>query len=277
MGDRVSIITVTHNNLNMLQKTVESFDSQNYENKEYIVIDGGSTDGTAEYLVQHQNQIDHWVSESDWGIYDAMNKGAKKATGEWILFLNAGDVFCNNHVLNEVFSADIAKAVDVIYGDTVYSYGKKEYQEFRKSRELQHFWRGMVTSHQSFFIRKRIMDLRPFDAKYKIAADFNQLYTLFMDGGSFIYKKLYVSRVDTTGISNNQRMIQSVMEHWSIIRHYSRVSIYCHMYYFLWLMTVLLLSGVKLIIPESAYIQIIRVLRCRNSDHLTVKAGNKLF
>ena len=257
----------------MLRKTVESVDSQTYRNKEFVVIDGGSTDGTREYLVQHQNQIDAWISESDQGIYDAMNKGSRKATGEWIIFLNSGDVFSNDHVLEDVFSADTPKEVDVIYGDTVYSYGKEEYQEFRKSKELRNFWQGMVTSHQSFFIRKRIMDHRPFDTRYKIAADFNQLYTLFMDGGLFVYKKLDVSRVDTTGISNNKRIIQSVLEHWSIIRRYSKITLYYQMYYFFWTLIVLLLSGVKLIIPGRTYIQFIKMLRCNNSDHHTENAG----
>ena len=265
MRDKVSIITVTYNSIAALQKTVESVISQTYRNKEFVIIDGGSTDGTREYLVQHQNQIDTWISESDQGIYDAMNKGSKMATGEWIIFLNSGDVFSNDNVLEDVFSADIPKEIDVIYGDTVYSYGKEEYKEFRKSKELRNFWKGMVTSHQSFFIRKRIMDHRPFDTRYKIASDFNQLYTLFMDGGLFIYKKLDISRVDTTGISNNKRIIRSVLEHWSIIRRYSKITLYHQMYYVFWTLIVLLLFGVKLIIPGRIYIQIIRMLRCGNS------------
>ncbi|MEW6602475.1 MAG: glycosyltransferase family 2 protein, partial [Nitrospirota bacterium] len=154
MGDIVSIITVTHNSLTMLQKTVESVVSQTYRNKEFIIIDGGSTDGTYDYLVQRQNHIDLWISEPDEGIYDAMNKGSKKATGAWIIFLNSGDIFSNDNVLENVFSADIPKEVDVIYGDTVYSYGKEEYKEFRKSKALRNIWKGLVTSHQSFFIRK---------------------------------------------------------------------------------------------------------------------------
>lgn len=277
MHDMVSIITVTYNSVALLQKTIESVDSQTYRNKEFIVIDGGSTDGTREYLVQHQNQIDVWISESDKGIYDAMNKGSAKATGEWIIFLNSGDVFSDDNVLENVFSADIPKEVDVIYGDTVYSYGKEEYKEFRKSKKLRNFWKGMVTSHQSFFIRKKTLDHRPFDTSYKIAADFNQLYTLLMDGGLFVYKKLYISRVDTTGISNNKRMIQSVLEHWSIIRRYSKITLYCQMYYFFWTLIVLLLSGVKLIIPGKIYIQFIRMLRCRNRDHHIGNTCKSLF
>ena len=264
MGERVSIITVTYNSVAMLRKTVESVDSQTYRNKEFVIIDGGSSDGTREYLAQHQNQIDAWISESDQGIYDAMNKGSKKSTGEWIIFLNSGDVFSNDHVLEDVFSADIPKEVDVIYGDTVYSYGKEEYQEFRKSKELPFFWKGMVTSHQSFFVRKRVMAHRPFDLRYKIAADFHQLYTLFMDGGRFMYKSLDISRVDTTGISNNKRMIQSVLEHWSTIRCHSKNNPYYHLYYVYWILIVVLLSGVKLIIPGKIYIQFIRTLRCRS-------------
>jgi glycosyltransferase involved in cell wall biosynthesis len=264
MRDRVSIITVTYNSIAMLRKTVDSVDSQTYGNKEFVIIDGGSTDGTREYLVEHRDRIDAWISESDQGIYDAMNKGSKKATGEWIIFLNSGDLFSNDNVLEDVFSADIPEEVDVIYGDTVYSYGKEEYQEFRNSRELQYFWKGMVTSHQSVLVRKRIMAHRPFDTSYRVAADFHQLYTLFMDGGIYMYKKMNISRVDTTGISNNKKMIQSVLEHWSVVRHYSKTSLYYHLYYIFWTLIVLLLSVVKLIIPRRTYIQFIRMLRCRS-------------
>ena len=272
--DKISIVTVTYNDVANLRKTVESVISQQYWIKELVIINGGATDGTHEYLMKYKNQIDVWISESDKGIYDAMNKGSRKATGEWIIFLNSGDVFSNDNVLENVFSADIPKEVDVIYGDTVYSYGKEEYKEFRKSKKLRNFWKGMVTSHQSFFIRKRIMDYRQFDTRYKIASDFNQLYTFLMDGGLFVYKKLYISRVDTTGISNNKRMIQSVLEHWSVIRRYSTISLYCHLYYVFWTLIVLLLFGVKLIIPERIYIQIIRMLRCGNKNHNTEKAGS---
>lgn len=263
--DKVSIITVTYNNVANLRKTVESVISQQYRNKEFVIIDGGSTDNTREYLVESQNQIDVWISESDRGIYDAMNKGSKKATGEWIIFLNSGDVFSNDNVLENIFSADIPKEIDVIYGDTVYSYGKEEYREFRKSKELRDFWKGLVTSHQSFIIRKRIMDHRPYDTSYQMAADFNQLYTLLMDGGLFMYKEIDISRVDTTGISNNKKMILSVLELWSVIRHYSKISPYYHSYYVFKTLVVLLLTGVKLIIPRRIYIQIIRMLRCVNS------------
>jgi putative colanic acid biosynthesis glycosyltransferase len=275
--DKISIVTVTYNDVSNLRKTVESVVSQHYRNKEFVIIDGGSTDGTREYLMLHQKQIDAWISESDQGIYDAMNKGSRKATGEWIIFLNSGDVFSNDHVLENVFSANIPEEVDVIYGDTVYSYGKEEYKEFRKSNELRNFWKGMVTSHQSFFIRKRIMDHRQFDTRYKIASDFNQLYTLLMDGGLFVYKKLYISRVDTTGISNNKRIIQSVLEHWSIIHHYSKIGLSYHLYYVFRTLIVLLLSGVKLIIPGRIYIQFIRVLRCKDRDHHTENAASVIF
>jgi len=277
MRDIVSIITITYNSEAMLQKTVESVDAQTYGNKEFIVIDGGSTDGTREYLVQHQDHIDAWISETDQGIFDAMNKGSRKATGEWIIFLNSGDVFSNDNVLEDVFSADIPEEVEVIYGDTVYSYGKEEYKEFRKSKELQNFWKGMVTSHQSFFIRKRIMEHRPFDGRYQIAADFNQLYAHFMDGGLFMYKKLNIACVDTTGISNNQRIIQSVLEHWSIIRRYSKITLSQQIYYIFWILTVLLLSGVKLITPGRTYIQFIRMLRCGNRGHHIGNSDKYMF
>ena len=141
MRDKVTIVTVTRNDADNLRKTIDSVVSQTYKNKEHIVIDGGSKDGTCELLTKYDNVIDDWVSEFDEGIYHAMNKGSQRATGEWIIFLNSGDVFFNDHVLEDIYSEAIPANIDVIYGDAVYFYGEMRYREFRKAEELRHFWR----------------------------------------------------------------------------------------------------------------------------------------
>ena len=99
MSEKVTIVTVTRNDAGNLLETIESVAAQTYQNREYIVIDGGSTDGTRELLTKYNNVIDGWVSEPDEGIYHAMNKGAQRATGEWVMFLNSGDLFFNDHIL----------------------------------------------------------------------------------------------------------------------------------------------------------------------------------
>jgi len=262
MQNKVTIITVTRDDADKLKQTIASVVSQTFKSKEHIVIDGGSTDGTHELLMDYDSVIDDWVSEPDEGIFHAMNKGAQRATGEWIIFLNSGDLFFNDHVLEDVYSETIPAKIDAIYGNTVYSYGEKGYREFRKAGKLSDFWKGLMTFHQSFFLRKKVMERRLFDLRYKVAADFDCLYSLYVNRGLFLHVPVYVSLVDTTGVSNNEKMIRSVCEHWRVIRKYHRNNLYYHAYYLFRFLLVALLYGVKKITPETIYIYTIRMLRC---------------
>ena len=110
---KISIITVNYNNLEGLQRTFNSVFNQTWKEFEYVVIDGGSTDGSKELIEKYNDKIDYWVSESDNGIYNAMNKGIKKAKGEYLLFLNSGDNLFNHTVLEENHS--VIKEMDLIY------------------------------------------------------------------------------------------------------------------------------------------------------------------
>lgn len=116
MYKKLSIITINYNNLLGLKKTVESVVNQTWKDFEYLVIDGGSTDGSKEYLESQTDNITYWVSEPDTGIYNAMNKGIAKATGEYLLFLNSGDVLYNDNVLLTTKKA-LLLDMDIVYGD----------------------------------------------------------------------------------------------------------------------------------------------------------------
>lgn len=117
---KVSIVTVTFNAGPLLEKTLGNLQMQDYPNKEIVVVDGKSTDDTIITIKRyaHSGTITTWVSEPDRGIYDAMNKGVGMATGEWVIFMNAGDVFAADDVLRRVFCQPLADA-DVVYGDVV--------------------------------------------------------------------------------------------------------------------------------------------------------------
>lgn len=123
---KVSIVTIVYNASKYLEETMQSVINQTYDNVEYIVVDGGSTDGTLDILEKYKDRIDHWVSEEDRGIYDAMNKGVNLANGEWINFMNSGDVFHDNDVLlNFCEENKKSQNIDFFYSDSIVKEGKK--------------------------------------------------------------------------------------------------------------------------------------------------------
>ena len=117
MTNKISIITICYNCREDLEQTIQSVIAQSYANKEYIVVDGGSTDGTADVLASYRQHIDILISERDNGIYDALNKGIRLASGEWIICMNAGDVFDDKDVLSNLFQSPIPSDKSFLYSD----------------------------------------------------------------------------------------------------------------------------------------------------------------
>lgn len=181
---KVSVVTVCYNAIGGIEKTISSVLGQSFPEMEYIVIDGGSQDGTVDVITQYADRINYFVSEPDGGIYDAMNKGVRVATGEWITFLNAGDTYFSPQSIEAVFSREIPSDVDVVYGYQVhgFSYG----QFVRKQLPLSFFSEGMPFGHESSFVRAEVMKRHGFDTRYKIAADYHFSYQLHASGGHFM-------------------------------------------------------------------------------------------
>lgn len=121
MDNTITIVTVVYNDKNNIEKTINSVLNQSYNSKEYIVVDGKSTDGTLEIVKKYADQISVIVSEPDRGIYDAMNKAVDLAHNEWIIFMNSGDVFADNDTLKNVFNEPISKNISFIYSDFIVS------------------------------------------------------------------------------------------------------------------------------------------------------------
>ena len=163
----VTVITVCYNAREMLLRTMNSVWAQTYKHVEYVIVDGASTDGTLELLEEYGGRIDHWVSESDKGIYDAMNKGVSMAKGKWVIFMNAGDCFADNHVLENVFS--VPRQADVIYGDVVKGGVVKKASSPRNAHR-------MFFCHQSVFVKIESLKAFPFDISHKMSADFVNAY-----------------------------------------------------------------------------------------------------
>ena len=118
LGDKVTVITVVYNDVASLRMTIDSVWAQSWKNIEYIIIDGGSTDGTVDIIKEYANRLSYWCSAPDKGVYDAMNKGIGHATGEWICFLNSGDVFSEANSLESMMAVN-HEDVDVLYANSI--------------------------------------------------------------------------------------------------------------------------------------------------------------
>jgi len=199
----ITVVTICYNAVDTIEETIKSVIEQTYPNIEYIVIDGGSTDGTVDIIKKYQDKISYWVSEPDRGIYDAMNKGTMKANGRWINFMNSGDVFYNNHILEDVFSNNIDNA-DVIYGSVMLDKKGKEIEV--RPGSFDEFWKGSRFCQQSAFISTELHKKHPYDLQYKIAADFNFFYNIYKENKVFLFVDLVVSKISLGGLSDVGRI-----------------------------------------------------------------------
>lgn len=200
----ISIITVSYNAVSSIEQTILSVIHQDFEDYEYIVVDGGSTDGTVEVIQKYQDKITLWVSESDKGIYDAMNKGIGLAKGFWINFMNAGDSFYDLHIFKSIFS--VPRTSEVIYGDNMLCY--QWCQILLSPDEISQTDQYMVFGHQTAFTRRELLLKYLFDCSYKIAADYDFFYRVYKNGHRFEYIPMCVSRFSATdGVSTNNPII----------------------------------------------------------------------
>ena len=197
----ISIVTVSYNAVLTIEQTILSVINQTYPNVEYIIIDGGSTDGTVDIIKKYADKIAYWVSEPDKGIYDAMNKGVVVATGEWINFMNAGDIFTDSDVIDKLFHQNIIiNRVGIVFGDTLVVFRNRE-KIVRFGDDAHH--KIMPSCHQSIFCRRNLLVSNPFDLRYKIAADYNFFFQLKQRKVEFQYIQLVVAIYDATdGISS---------------------------------------------------------------------------
>jgi len=189
----ISVVTVTYNAVATIEQTILSVINQTYPHIEYIIIDGGSTDGTVDIIKKYADKIAYWVSEPDKGIYDAMNKGIKVATGEWINFMNCGDSLYTTSVLADIFNDKLCqkKGSDVIYGDACIMEKWGAYEE--RPRELCLMTKCMVFCHQSAFVKTCLMKENLFDIELSICADYKFFHLLWKEGKNFIYQPLTVA------------------------------------------------------------------------------------
>lgn len=194
----VSVVTVCKDAAPLLRRTLESVNRQDYEPMEMVVVDGASEDGTLDLLQQEWPALTQWVSEHDGGIYDAMNKGVGLSEGEWIIFLNAGDTFAADDVLQRIFATP-RDGADILYGDVV-----KDGVVHRAPAHYRLYHR-MLFCHQSALTRRELLIDSPFDTRHRLSADLKFFLTQALRGAAFSYVGFPVANFDTTGVSNSHR------------------------------------------------------------------------
>lgn len=221
----ITIVTVCRNAVNEIERTMLSVLNQTYPNIEYIVIDGASTDGTVDIIKKYANRLAYWVSEPDKGIYDAMNKGIEKATGEWINFMNAGDEFAEEATITSIFGKEEMSS-EIIYGNTIY---QTVYGSFVSQGESVDTLRHRLPfCHQSCFILTKLAKENPYENEFHIAADYNFFYKMYMLGHSYEKVDVNVSKFDNIGGISTKNVQQLIEEYCKINEdnYYYRILIY---------------------------------------------------
>lgn len=217
---KISVVTVTYNCVNTLAETLDSVIGQDYGHLEYVVIDGNSKDGTLEAIRSRQDRISVVVSEPDKGIFDAMNKSLNYVTGEYVLFMNSGDRFVNNHVVSDIFQGT-SHSEDIIYGDTymqnslgfILRKADAIYQHHPTKRDL--VFRSQGFSHQSLFTKTKILKEIGFNLQYPLGADYDTTAQVYAKGNHLLfYTGFPIAIFDDRdgGASHTHRFMPSIYE-----------------------------------------------------------------
>ena len=184
---KISIITSVFNNVTTIRDAVESVLSQTYDDIEYIVIDGASTDGTTEVIKDYGDRVHKFVSEPDKGIYDGLNKGIAHATGDVIGFLHSDDLYADPNVVTRVAQVFQEENAEAVYGDLIYTSKTDTTKVLRywKSRDFEHrlLARGWMPAHPTFFVKRSLYEqYGNFDITYRIAADYDFMLRVLSRG-----------------------------------------------------------------------------------------------
>lgn len=197
----LSIITINYNNCNGLKFTIDSVVSQTFSDYEWIVIDGGSNDGSKELIESYKEHFAYWVSEPDGGIYQAMNKGIEHSSGDWFIFLNSGDWLFNNDVLSKVFSSN--HDADILFGDVMYHWPDKRGLELEKKPDnlsLYYFYSDTLC-HQATFYKSEIFKTHRYNENYRICSDWALYIQLLTEGYKFKHLPLCITNFPQDGVS----------------------------------------------------------------------------
>lgn len=201
--NKISVITVNYNNDIGLKKTIDSVINQSFTDYEFIIIDGGSNDNSKSIIAEHESKITYWVSEPDKGVYSAMNKGILKATGEYIIFMNSGDIFNDNFVLENVVPKFDTNAY-FIYGNNYKSKGEhKRLKTYPEKLDFSFFYTGALNHQSTFIKRNAFQKLFLYDENKKIASDWELFIVgICKENLKYQYINETICNYDFTGMSS---------------------------------------------------------------------------
>ncbi len=232
---KITIITVVYNAQALIEKTIQSVLQQTYPFIEYIIVDGASSDGTLHLIEKYRSQLALVLSEKDKGIYDAMNKGLDRATGDYVLFLNAGDQLYDTDSINTVFA--ITSNADVYYGRAVVIDEKQNLLAERRLKppaELN--WKslrfGMCVSHQAFIPKRMLCDA--YDLNYHISSDIDWVIRVLKKSGKTVNVHEIISKFLEGGTSAKNKKTALKERFRIMVKHYGLVpTIFNHFYIFI--------------------------------------------
>lgn len=232
-----SIITVTYNAAQTLERTILSVQSQSYPLKEHIIIDGASTDATMDIIQRHSDALTEVISEKDKGLYDAMNKGLSRAHGDFICFLNAGDKLHSDDTLMEMAkSLSGREDTDVIYGETQIVDDSGAFIRMRRHKAPERltwksFQKGMLVCHQAFFVSSRFKNV-PYNLEYRFSSDFDWCVRILKESQNILNTKMILIDYLQEGLTTKNRTA-SLKERFRIMsKHYGLFKTICLHFWF---------------------------------------------
>ena len=245
----ISIITITYNAEEYLERTIQSIMNQSVQDFEYLVIDGKSKDGTLQIASTYKNRINKLISEPDKGLYDAMNKGLRNASGDFVWFMNAGDEIADIQAVEKIYKS-ISEQIDVLYGDTFFVDNEGNIQGLRseitphclpKNLKWQDMKLGMLVCHQAFIVRKSVA---PLYMENNLSADVDWEIECLKKAKEVKYLNFVVAKYLIGGISNKQ-LKRSLLDRYEVLRkHFGLIgAISAHVQ--------ILFRGIKLILKNK--------------------------
>src|SRR5690554_3588706 len=236
--NKLSIITVTYNADNTLERTIKSVQEQTYPFVEHVIVDGNSTDKTVRVIQKYDNEKLVWISEPDEGLYHAMNKGISISSGNYLCFLNAGDTFHSIDSVESIMSAikDSDNIPDIIYGETAIVDNNGKFLNMRRLKapdklNWKSFKKGMVVCHQAFIAnRKNVIE---YNTGYRFSSDFDWCIEVMKRSSSIYNTKTTLINYLNEGLTTMNRKTSLKERYKIMVKHYGHVSTFLHHIWFL--------------------------------------------